>query len=86
MNIKRGPNGTNFLKDASWDLNMSFVSTLASTLRTQGYPATFFSSPANALAAARSKAPDLLKSNVSMPKPVESHKRIRPQARLTLPY
>jgi hypothetical protein len=41
---------------------MSFASTLASTLRTEGYSATFFSSPANALAAARSKAPDLIKS------------------------
>jgi hypothetical protein len=45
---------------------MSFASTLASTLRTEGYSATFFSSPANALAAARSKAPDLIKSKARL--------------------
>jgi CheY-like chemotaxis protein len=43
------------------------ASTLAAILRLHGYSATFFTSPLEALAAARSKAPDLLISDVAMP-------------------
>jgi CheY-like chemotaxis protein len=40
---------------------------LAAILKLHGYSATFFTSPLEALAAARSKAPDLLISDVQMP-------------------
>jgi CheY-like chemotaxis protein len=43
------------------------ASTLAAILKRHGYSATFFTSPLEALAAARSKAPDLLISDVEMP-------------------
>lgn len=43
------------------------ASTLAAILKLHGYSATFFTSPGEALAAARSKAPDLLISDVAMP-------------------
>ena len=43
------------------------ASTLAAILKQHGYSATFFTSPREALAAARSKAPDLLISDVAMP-------------------
>jgi len=43
------------------------ASTLAVILKMHGYSATFFTSPAEALAAARSRAPDLLISDVAMP-------------------
>jgi CheY-like chemotaxis protein len=43
------------------------ASTLAAILKLHGYSATFFTSPREALAAARSKAPDLLVSDVAMP-------------------
>lgn len=43
------------------------ASTLAAILRMNGYSATFFTSPVEALAAARSKAPDLLISDVALP-------------------
>jgi CheY-like chemotaxis protein len=43
------------------------ASTLAAILRMHGYSATFFTSPGEALAAARSRAPDLLISDVAMP-------------------
>ena len=43
------------------------ASTLAAILKLHGYSATFFTSPREALAAARSKAPDLLISDVAMP-------------------
>ena len=43
------------------------ASTLAAILKQHGYLATFFTSPREALAAARSKAPDLLISDVAMP-------------------
>jgi CheY-like chemotaxis protein len=39
----------------------------AAILKLHGYSATFFTSPREALAAARSKAPDLLISDVAMP-------------------
>src|SRR5579859_5819175 len=43
------------------------ASTLAAILKQHGYSATFFTSPREALAAARSKAPDLLISDVAVP-------------------
>lgn len=43
------------------------ASTLAAILKMHGYSATFFTSPVEALAAARSRAPDLLISDVAMP-------------------
>jgi CheY-like chemotaxis protein len=43
------------------------ASTLAAILKMHGYSATFFTSPVEALAAARSTAPDLLISDVAMP-------------------
>ncbi len=43
------------------------ASTLAAILRLHGYSATFFTSPLEALAAAESRAPDLLISDVAMP-------------------
>ena len=43
------------------------ASTLAAILKLHGYSATFFTSPREALEAARSKAPDLLISDVAMP-------------------
>jgi CheY-like chemotaxis protein len=43
------------------------ASTLAAILKLHGYSATFFTSPLEALAAARSGAPDLLISDVAMP-------------------
>jgi CheY-like chemotaxis protein len=43
------------------------ASTLAAILTMHGYSATFFTSPVEALAATRSKAPDLLISDVAMP-------------------
>ena len=43
------------------------ASSLAAILKQHGYSATFFTSPREALAAARSKAPDLLISDVAMP-------------------
>ncbi len=43
------------------------ASTLAAILQMHGYSAKFFTSPLEALAAARSKAPDLLISDVQMP-------------------
>jgi CheY-like chemotaxis protein len=43
------------------------ASTLAAILKMHGYSATFFTSPLEALAAARSRAPDLLISDVAMP-------------------
>jgi DNA-binding NtrC family response regulator len=43
------------------------ASTLAAILKQHGYSATFFTSPREALAAARSKAPDLLITDVAMP-------------------
>ena len=43
------------------------ASTLAAILKLHGYSATSFTSPREALAAARSKAPDLLISDVAMP-------------------
>jgi CheY-like chemotaxis protein len=43
------------------------ASTLAAILKLHGYSATSFTSPLEALAAARSKAPDLLLSDVAMP-------------------
>jgi CheY-like chemotaxis protein len=43
------------------------ASTLAAILKLHGYSATFFTSPLEALAAARSKAPDLLITDVAMP-------------------
>jgi DNA-binding NtrC family response regulator len=43
------------------------ASTLAAILKLHGYSATFFTSPREALTAAKSKAPDLLISDVSMP-------------------
>ena len=43
------------------------ASTLATILRMNGFSAKFFTSPLEALAAARSKAPDLLISDVTMP-------------------
>jgi CheY-like chemotaxis protein len=49
------------------DDELVIASTLASILRMNGYSATFFTSPVEALAAARSRAPDLLISDVAMP-------------------
>ena len=43
------------------------ASTLAAILKLHGYSATSFASPLEALAAARSMAPDLLISDVTMP-------------------
>jgi CheY-like chemotaxis protein len=43
------------------------ASTLAAILKMHGYSATFFTSPVEALAAARSRVPDLLISDVAMP-------------------
>jgi CheY-like chemotaxis protein len=43
------------------------ASTLAAILQMHGYSARFFTSPLEALAAARSKPPDLLISDVQMP-------------------
>jgi CheY-like chemotaxis protein len=43
------------------------ASTLATILQMHGFSAKFFTSPLEALAAARSKAPDLLVSDVTMP-------------------
>jgi CheY-like chemotaxis protein len=43
------------------------ASTLATILRMHGFSARFFTSPLEALAAARSKAPDLLLADVTMP-------------------
>jgi FixJ family two-component response regulator len=43
------------------------ASTLAAILKIDGYSARFFSSPAEALTAARLKDPDLLISDVAMP-------------------
>jgi DNA-binding NtrC family response regulator len=43
------------------------ASTLAAILKLHGYSATSFTSPLEALAVARSKAPDLLVSDVAMP-------------------
>jgi CheY-like chemotaxis protein len=43
------------------------ASTLAAILKMHGYSATFFTSPVEALAAARLKAPDVLISDVAMP-------------------
>jgi CheY-like chemotaxis protein len=43
------------------------ASTLAAILQMNGFSAKFFTSPLEALAAARSKAPDLLISDVTMP-------------------
>jgi CheY-like chemotaxis protein len=43
------------------------ASTLAAILKLHGYSATFFTSPLEALTAARSRAPDLLISDVAMP-------------------
>jgi CheY-like chemotaxis protein len=43
------------------------ASTLAAILEMHGYSATFFTSPVEALAAARSTEPDLLISDVAMP-------------------
>jgi CheY-like chemotaxis protein len=43
------------------------ASTLAAILKLHGYSATFFTSPREALVAARSNAPDLLISDVVMP-------------------
>ena len=43
------------------------ASTLAAILKLHGYSATSFTSPLEALAIARSKAPDLLVSDVAMP-------------------
>jgi CheY-like chemotaxis protein len=43
------------------------ASTLATILQMNGFSATFFTSPLEALTAARSKAPDLLISDVTMP-------------------
>jgi CheY-like chemotaxis protein len=43
------------------------ASTLAAILKRHGYSATSFTSPLEALAAARSRAPDLLISDVAMP-------------------
>jgi CheY-like chemotaxis protein len=43
------------------------ASTLAAILQMNGFSAKFFTSPLEALAAARSKAPDLLVSDVTMP-------------------
>jgi CheY-like chemotaxis protein len=43
------------------------ASSLAAILKMNGYSATSFTSPLEALAAARSKAPDLLISDVEMP-------------------
>jgi CheY-like chemotaxis protein len=43
------------------------ASTLATILQMNGFSAKFFTSPLEALAAARSKAPDLLVSDVTMP-------------------
>ena len=43
------------------------ASSLAAILKLHGYSATFFTSPREALAAARSIAPDLLISEVAMP-------------------
>jgi CheY-like chemotaxis protein len=43
------------------------ASTLAAILKMHGYSATFFTSPQEALAAARLEAPDLVTSDVAMP-------------------
>jgi CheY-like chemotaxis protein len=43
------------------------ASTLAAILQMNGFSANFFTNPLEALAAARSKAPDLLISDVTMP-------------------
>src|ERR1700723_2460708 len=43
------------------------ASTLTATLKMHGFSATFFTSPLEALTAARLKAPDLLASDVEMP-------------------
>ena len=43
------------------------ASSLAAILKLHGYSATFFTSPLEALAAARLRAPDLLISEVAMP-------------------
>jgi CheY-like chemotaxis protein len=43
------------------------ASTLAAILQMNGFSAKFFTSPLEALAAARSRAPDLLISDVTMP-------------------
>lgn len=43
------------------------ASTLAAILKLHGYSAAFFTSPLEALAAAQSRAPDLLISDVAMP-------------------
>jgi CheY-like chemotaxis protein len=43
------------------------ASTLAAILRMHGFSAKFFTSPLEALAAARAKSPDLLISDVNMP-------------------
>ena len=49
------------------DNEQVIASSLAAILKRHGYSATFFTSPLEALAAARSKAPDLLISDVEMP-------------------
>jgi CheY-like chemotaxis protein len=43
------------------------ASSLAAILRTNGFSARFFTSPLEALAAARSESPDLVISDVAMP-------------------
>jgi CheY-like chemotaxis protein len=43
------------------------MNTLAAILQMHGFSATFFTSPLEALAAARAKSPDLLISDVEMP-------------------
>jgi CheY-like chemotaxis protein len=45
----------------------AIASTLAAILKLHGYSATSFTSPLKALAVARSKAPDLLVSDIEMP-------------------
>src|ERR1700722_14037214 len=49
------------------DNEQVIASSLAAILKRHGYSATFFTSPPEALAAARSKASDLLISDVEMP-------------------
>jgi len=50
-----------------FDDEHAVASTLAAILQMHGFAAKFFSSPLEALTAARSKAPDLLISDVEMP-------------------